>query len=96
MDQKRRNCYRGRQESIRKKMKELLDFIVRNILGKDSKYEIIEEDDNSIVKLTIKTAEDEGGMIIGKQGKVIKAIRNILRIKATLEKKKIILLVNPN
>lgn len=77
-------------------MKELLDFIVRNILGKDSKYEIIEEDDGSIVKLTIKTAEDEGGMIIGKQGKVIKAIRNILRIKATLEKKKIILLVNPN
>ena len=77
-------------------MKELLDFILRNILGKDSKYEIIEEDDGSIVKLTIKTAEDEGGMIIGKQGKVIKAIRNILRIKATLEKKKIILLVNPN
>ncbi len=76
-------------------MKELLDFILRNILGKDSKYEIIEEDDGSIVKLTIKTAEDEGGMVIGKQGKVIKAIRNILRIKATLEKKKIILLVNP-
>lgn len=77
-------------------MKELLDFILRNILGKDSKYEISEEDDGSIVKLTIKTAEDEGGMVIGKQGKVIKAIRNILRIKATLEKKKIILLVNPS
>lgn len=76
-------------------MKELLDFILRNILGKDSKYEISEEDDGSIVKLTIKTVEDEGGMVIGKQGKVIKAIRNILRIKATLEKKKIILLVNP-
>ncbi len=76
-------------------MKELLDFILRNILGKDSTYEIIEEDDGSIVKLTVKTAEDEGGMVIGKGGKVIKAIRNILRIKATLEKKKIILLVNP-
>jgi hypothetical protein len=76
-------------------MRDLLDYILRNILGKDSKYEIIEEDDNSIVKLTIKTADDEGGMVIGKGGKVIKAIRNILRIKATLEKKKIILLVNP-
>ena len=76
-------------------MKNLLDFIVRNLLGKDSNYEIIEEDDGSIVKLTVKTAEDEGGMVIGKGGKVIKAIRNILRIKATLEKKKIILLVNP-
>lgn len=76
-------------------MKELLEFILRNILGKKSEFEIIEEDDGSIVKLTVKTAEDEGGMVIGKQGKVIKAIRNILRIKATLEKKKIILLVNP-
>jgi len=75
-------------------MKELLDFILRNILGKDSKYEIVEEDSGSVVTLTVKTAEDEGGMVIGKQGKVIKAIRNILRIKATLEKKKIILLVN--
>lgn len=76
-------------------MKELLDFILRNLLGKDSTYEIIEEDDGSIVKLTVKTLESEGGMVIGKQGKVIKAIRNILRIKATLDKKKIILLVNP-
>lgn len=81
-------------------MKELLDFILRNILGKTSKFEVTEEDDlpaqaGGIVKLTVKTAEDEGGMVIGKGGKVIKAIRNILRIKATLEKKKIILLVNP-
>ena len=76
-------------------MKELLDFILKNLLGKKSNFEIIEEDDGSIVKLTVKTAEDEGGMVIGKGGKVIKAIRNILRIKATLEKKKIILLVNP-
>lgn len=84
-------------------MKELLEFIIRNILGKKSKFEISEQDDaqpaggqGSIVTLTVKTAEDEGGLIIGKQGKVIKAIRNILRIKATLEKKKVILLVNPS
>lgn len=76
-------------------MKNLLEFVVRNILGKTSKFEINEVDDGSIVTLTVKTADDEGGLVIGKQGKVIKAIRNLLRIKATLEKKKIILLVNP-
>lgn len=76
-------------------MRDLLDYILRNILSKDSKYEIEEVNEDSIVKLIIKTADDEGGMVIGKGGKVIKAIRNILRIKATLEKKKIILLVNP-
>lgn len=77
-------------------MKDLLDFIIKNILNKDSKYEIAEDDNGSIVTLTVKTAEEDGGMVIGKGGKIIKAIRNILRIKATMEKKKIILLVNPS
>ncbi|WKZ25751.1 MAG: KH domain-containing protein [bacterium] len=76
-------------------MKDLLDFIIKNILSKDSKYEIIEDDNGSVVTLTVKTSDEDGGMVIGKQGKIIKAIRNLLRIKATLEKKKIILLVNP-
>lgn len=76
-------------------MKELLEFIIKNILEKDSKFEISEEDDGSVCSLTVKTSNEEGGMVIGKGGKVIKAIRNILRIKATLDKKKIILLVNP-
>lgn len=76
-------------------MKELLEFIIKNILAKGSKFEVTETDDGSIVTLTVKTKDEDGGLIIGKQGKIIKAIRNILRIKATLEKKKIILLVNP-
>lgn len=76
-------------------MKNLTEFIVKNILGKDSKFEVTEADDGSIVTLTIKTADEDGGLIIGKGGKTIKAIRNILRIKATLEKKKVYLLVNP-
>lgn len=76
-------------------MKQLLEFILQNILGKDSKFDVNEVDDGSVVTLTVKTSDSEGGLVIGKGGKVIKAIRNILRIKATLEKKKIILLVNP-
>lgn len=76
-------------------MKDLLVFILKNILGQESKFEVDEENDGSVVKLIVKTSEEEGGMVIGKGGKVIKAIRNILRIKATLERKKLVLLVNP-
>lgn len=76
-------------------MKDLLVFILKNILGQESKFEVEEENDGSVVKLIVKTSEEEGGMVIGKGGKVIKAIRNILRIKATLERKKLVLLVNP-
>lgn len=77
-------------------MKDLTVFIIKSILGKDSKFEVEEVNEDSVVKLIIKTSEEEGGMIIGKQGKIIKAIRNLLRIKATLEHKKIVLLVNPS
>ncbi len=76
-------------------MKDLLTFIIQNILGKDAKFEVEEVNEDSVVKLIVKTSDEDGGMIIGKQGKIIKAIRNILRIKATLEKKKLVLLVNP-
>lgn len=76
-------------------MKDLLVFILGGILGKNSKFEVSENIDGNVITLTIKTSEEEGGLVIGKGGKTIKAIRNILRIKATLEKKKIILVVNP-
>lgn len=76
-------------------MKNLLEFIVKNILGEKAKFEINEEDDGNVVTLTVKTSQEDGGLIIGKGGKTIKAIRNILRIKATLDKKKVYLLVNP-
>lgn len=92
MDQKRRNF---NKRCAKNYMKDLLEFIIKSILGKNTKFDIDEKDDGSIVTLTVKTKEEDGGLIIGKQGKVIKAIRNILRIKATLDKKKIILLVNP-
>jgi len=75
-------------------MKDLLEYIVGNILGKGKKFSVEETDDGSVVTLKVKTEEEDGGLIIGKGGKTIKAIRNVLRIKATLEKKKVYLLVN--
>jgi predicted RNA-binding protein YlqC (UPF0109 family) len=76
-------------------MKILLDYIIKNILPKDTNYEIEEQNEGDVVTLIIKTDEKDGGLVIGKGGKIIKAIRNILRIKATLDHKKIVLMVNP-
>lgn len=77
-------------------MKNLLDYIIKNLLAKGSKYEIEQTDEGSVIKLIVKTSDEDGGLIIGKGGKVIKAIRNMLRVKATLEKKKVVILVNPS
>jgi len=74
-------------------MRELLEFLLKNLLP-DTKYEILEEEADGLpageagrVLYTIKTDQENIGMIIGKGGKMIKALRNILKVRATLEKK---------
>lgn len=67
-------------------MKKLLEFLLAGILG-EKKFTVAETDDGDFSHLTIKTLPENLGLIIGKKGNTIKTLRNILRIKATLEKK---------
>lgn len=67
-------------------MKELLNYILEGILG-DTDFEATEVVEENFVKLSIKVAPEDMGIVIGKGGSTIKAIRNILRVRATLEKK---------
>jgi len=67
-------------------MKELLEFLIKGIIGKPD-FTVSESVDGNFVNLTVKTAPENIGLIIGKGGNTIKMIRNILRVKATLEKK---------
>jgi predicted RNA-binding protein YlqC (UPF0109 family) len=66
-------------------MKELLEFLLKGLLGKE-KFEVIEANDNGRVMYTIKTAPENIGLIIGKGGRMIKSLRNVLKVRATLEK----------
>ena len=67
-------------------MKDLLEFLLKAIIP-ETKIKVEETSDDGRVNLNVTAPKDKIGMIIGKEGKTIKAIRNILRIKATLEKK---------
>lgn len=67
-------------------MKDLLEYILQGILG-ETQFYVTEEVDGDFVRLLIKVEPENAGMVIGKGGGTIKAIRNILRVKATLEKK---------
>ncbi len=67
-------------------MRELLEFLLKGILG-DDHYSIEEEKEENHLGFLISTKPENMGLIIGKKGKTIKAIRNLLRVRATLEKK---------
>jgi len=66
-------------------MKELLEFLLKGLLGEE-KFDIAETEDGGRIIYTIKTAPENVGLVIGKGGHMIKSLRNVLKVRATLEK----------
>jgi predicted RNA-binding protein YlqC (UPF0109 family) len=71
-------------------MQELLEFLLKGILGKE-KFTVAETESEGRIDYVISTAQENVGMIIGKGGKMIKTLRNLLKVRATLEKKVVFL-----
>lgn len=70
-------------------MKKALDFILTSLVDNPDKLEIEEREENGVVTFTINAADEDMGKIIGKGGKVIKSIRNVIKIPAIKENRKI-------
>jgi hypothetical protein len=70
-------------------MKDILTSIVKALVDNPDDVSIEEVDDNGYVTLTITVNKDDMGKIIGKEGKVIRAIRNVMKIPAMKQSKKI-------
>lgn len=71
-------------------MKELLDYLLKGVLGEEA-YEIVETEDAGRIIYTIKTDPKNVGLIIGRGGHMIKSLRQVLKVRATLEKKAVAL-----
>jgi len=73
-------------------MKELLDFLIRKISGLEN-FTIEETNEDNYTRFLVKTEGGSAGLVIGKGGRTIKTIRNLLKVRATLEKKGVNILV---
>jgi len=71
---------------LKKKMKELLEYIIAGILGKKD-FKVSQDVEGDFIRLLLKVPPEDMGLVIGKGGTTIKAIRNLIRVRATLEKK---------
>jgi predicted RNA-binding protein YlqC (UPF0109 family) len=70
-------------------MKKALLYILESIVTNPKEVEVLEQEENGVINFTIKVAKEDMGKVIGKEGKVIKAIRNVLKIPAIKNGKKI-------
>lgn len=71
-------------------MKELLETIIKNLVDNPDEV-VIEETTNakSITCYQVKVAKDDMGKVIGKQGRMAKAIRSVIKAVSLHDHKKV-------
>ncbi len=70
-------------------MQELVKVLAKALVENPDAVEVetVEEEDRTVIKLHV--AQEDMGRVIGKQGRIAKAIRTIIRSAATRENKKV-------
>ena len=63
-------------------LKQILTDIARAIVDTPDAVNVVENVDGDNVELILTVAEDDTGMVIGRHGKIAKAIRQIMKAAA--------------
>ncbi len=75
-------------------MKDLLSYIVTSLVTKPDAVVIDEQTENGNVNLLLTVDPSDMGLIIGKNGQTIRAIRKLLTVRAIAENVRITLQLN--
>ena len=70
-------------------MEDILKTIIENLVDEKDKVEISRVDDEKAVLLKVKVADEDMGKVIGKQGRIAKAIRTVMKAITAKEYKKV-------
>ncbi|MGE5041614.1 MAG: KH domain-containing protein [Candidatus Levyibacteriota bacterium] len=68
-------------------MQDLLQYMLEAIV--EGEFSITEEENDGFVVYKVSAPSDQIGRIIGKNGKTINALKNILKVKAVKENLKV-------
>lgn len=67
------------------KMKELVEYIVKSLVDDPDAVQVTEYNDRSTTTLELSVAAADMGRVIGKNGRVINSIRDLLQVLAEKE-----------
>ncbi len=66
-------------------MKDLLDFIIKSLVTNPDAVSISEDTQEGSLSYRLEVAPEDMGIIIGKKGQTIRAIRKLLTVRAIAE-----------
>ena len=70
-------------------MKELLTYIVQNLVEKPDEVSVTEREANGETVFEVRVADGDMGKVIGSQGRIVKEIRILMKAVAQRKGKKV-------
>ena len=70
-------------------VKELVEFLAKSLVDSPAEVKVNEIEGERSVILELKVAPEDMGKIIGKQGRIAKALRTVIKAAAAREGKKV-------
>ena len=71
-------------------MKELVEVIAKALVDEPDSVAVSERQDGRTTVIEVRVAESDMGKVIGKQGRIAKAIRSVVKAAAAKEDKKVV------
>ena len=71
-------------------MKELVEVIAKALVDDPNEVVVTETETEKAIVLELRVAQSDMGKVIGKQGRISKAIRSVVKAAASKEEKRVI------
>ena len=71
-------------------MKELVEVIAKSLVDHPDEVVVTESENDKALVVELRVAQTDMGKVIGKQGRIAKAIRSVVKAAASKENKKVL------
>jgi len=71
-------------------MKELVEIIAKSLVDHPEQVVVTEKETEKAIVVELKVASEDMGKVIGKQGRIAKSIRTVVKAAATKDDKKVL------
>ena len=71
-------------------MKELIEVIATSLVDHPDQVVVTEKESDKSILIELKVAPEDMGKVIGKQGRIAKAIRTVVKAAATKDDRKVV------